>query len=58
MHTQAMVTLSVTRYTLGFYTKANGAEDKPHKLDIRLAPSFGKKGREYTVLAKNGCYVH
>ena len=45
-----------TRYTLGYYTSANGALGKPHKLDVRLAPSFGKKGREYTILAKSGYY--
>jgi Ca-activated chloride channel homolog len=45
-----------TRYTLGYYTSANGATGKPHKLDVRLAPSHGKKGRNYTVLAKTGFY--
>src|ERR1700685_2411605 len=47
-----------TRYTLGYYTMANGAEGKPHKLDVRLASSFGKKGRDYSILAKNGYYIH
>jgi Ca-activated chloride channel homolog len=47
-----------TRYTLGYYTSANGAGGKPHKLDVRLASSFGKKGRDYTILSKNGYYVH
>jgi hypothetical protein len=37
---------------------ANGAEGKPHKLDVRLASSFGKKGRDYSILAKNGYYIH
>src|ERR1700722_10308501 len=45
-----------TRYTLGYYTSANGAEGKPHKLDVRLAPSFGKKAKDYTILAKNSYY--
>ena len=45
-----------TRYTLGYYTSANGAEGKPHKLDVRLASSFGTKGRNYVILAKNGYY--
>jgi Ca-activated chloride channel family protein len=45
-----------TRYTLGYYTSVNGAEGKPHKLDVRLAPSFGTKGRRYVVLAKTGFY--
>jgi Ca-activated chloride channel family protein len=47
-----------TRYTLGYYTKASAALGKPHKLDVQLGPSFGKKGREYVVLAKSGFYVH
>ena len=46
-----------TRYTLGYYTSANGAEGKPHKLDVRLTSSFGTKGRDYVVLAKSGYYV-
>jgi len=45
-----------TRYTLGYYTSANGALGKPHKLDVRLASSFGAKGRNYVILAKNGYY--
>ena len=53
---QALVQRIKTRYTLGYYTSANGAEGKPHKLNVRLAPSFGKKGRDYTILAKNSYY--
>jgi Ca-activated chloride channel homolog len=45
-----------TRYTLGYYTSANGAQGKPHKLDVELAPSFGKKGKAYVILAKNSYY--
>jgi Ca-activated chloride channel family protein len=52
----AMLDRIRTRYTLGYYTSANGAEGKPHKLDVRLASSFGAKGRSYTVIAKNGYY--
>jgi Ca-activated chloride channel homolog len=47
-----------TRYTLGYYTNANGANGKPHKLDVRLASSFGKKGHDYVILSKSGYYVH
>lgn len=54
----ALIQRIKTRYTLGYYTMANGAGGKPHKLDVRLASSFGKKGRDYTVLAKSGYYVH
>jgi VWFA-related protein len=53
---QALIHRIKTRYTLGYYTSVNGAEGKPHKLDVRLAPSFGKKGRDYTILAKSSFY--
>jgi Ca-activated chloride channel homolog len=55
---RALIERIKTRYTLGYYTQATGAEGKPHKLDVRLAPSFGKKGRDYVILAKSGYYVH
>jgi Ca-activated chloride channel homolog len=53
---RALIERIKTRYTLGYYTSANGAEGKPHKLDVRLAPSFGSKGRNYTVLSKSSYY--
>jgi len=55
---RALIERIKTRYTLGYYTQATGAEGKPHKLDVRLASSFGKKGHDYVVLAKSGYYVH
>lgn len=55
---QALIQRLKTRYTLGYYTNATAAAGKPHKLDIRLASSFGKKGHDYLVLAKSGFYVH
>lgn len=54
----ALIQRIKTRYTLGYYTMANGAEGKPHRLEVRLASSFGKKGRDYSILAKNGYYIH
>ncbi len=54
----ALIQRLKTRYTLGYYTQANGAEGGRHQLDIRLKPSFGKKGRDYAILAKSGYYVH
>ena len=53
---QALLQRIKTRYTLGYYTQANGAQGKPHKLDVRLSPSFGPKGRNYVILAKTGYY--
>jgi Ca-activated chloride channel family protein len=55
---RALIARIKTRYTLGYYTQANGATGKPHKLEVRLKSSFGKKGHDYVVLAKNGYYVH
>jgi VWFA-related protein len=54
----ALIERIKTRYTLGYYTKASAALGRPHKLDVRLASSFGKKGKDYVVLSKNGFYVH
>jgi Ca-activated chloride channel homolog len=47
-----------TRYTLGYYTNANGANGKPHKVDVHLTKSFGKKGHDYVILARNEYYAH
>src|ERR1700686_3495995 len=52
----ALIQRIKTRYTLGYYTSVNGADGKPHKLDVRLAPSFGTKGHNYNVRAKTGFY--
>ncbi|MGB9466911.1 MAG: VWA domain-containing protein [Candidatus Acidiferrum sp.] len=55
---RALIERIKTRYTLGYYTNATAAEGKPHKLDVRLASSFGKKGHDYVLLAKTGFYIH
>ena len=55
---RALIERIKTRYTLGYYTQANGATGKPHKLEVRLKSSLGKKGHDYVILAKNGYYVH
>src|SRR5271163_4031377 len=55
---RALIERIKTRYTLGYYTQATAAEGKAHKLDVHLAKSFGKKGKDYVILAKNGYYVH
>src|SRR3984957_5145916 len=54
----ALIQRIKTRYTLGYYTNATGGEGKPHKLDVRLASSFGKKGKDYSILAKSSYYIH
>ena len=40
------------------HTSANGAEGKPHKLDVRLAPSFeGRRVTAYNILRlRDGYY--
>jgi Ca-activated chloride channel family protein len=55
---RALIDRIKTRYTLGYYTNATAALGKPHKLDVRLSSSFGKKNRDYVVLTKSGFYVH
>ena len=54
----ALIQRIKTRYTLGFYTSATAAEGKPHKLEVRLTPHFGKKGHDYLILAKSSYYIH
>lgn len=55
---RALIQRIKTRYTLGYYTNASAAAGKPHKLDVRLASSFGKKGKDYVVLSKSSYYIH
>jgi Ca-activated chloride channel homolog len=55
---RALIDRIKTRYTVGYYTGATAATGKPHKIDVRLTSSFGKKGRDYLVLAKSGYYIH
>lgn len=55
---RALIQRIKTRYSLGYYTNATAALGKPHKIDVRLGPSFGKKGHDYTVLSRSAFYVH
>jgi Ca-activated chloride channel homolog len=55
---RALIDRIKTRYTLGYYTQATGASGKPRKLDVTLAPSYGKKGKDYLILSKSSYYVH
>ena len=55
---RALIQRIKTRYTLGYYTNASAALGKPHKIDVRLGPSFGKKGHDYTALSRSAFYVH
>jgi Ca-activated chloride channel family protein len=53
----ALMTRIRTRYTLGYYTNATGVMGKPHKLDVKLVPSFGTKGKNYILLSRNSFFV-
>ncbi len=54
---RALIERIKTRYTLGYYTNAEGTSGRPHKLEVTLKPSFGKKGKDYILMAKNSFYV-
>ncbi len=53
---QSLIERLKTRYTIGFYSTHKGDGGGFRKLNLRLQPSFGTKGREYTVLSKRGYY--
>jgi VWFA-related protein len=45
-----------TRYTLGFYPANKTPDGKLRKIEVKLQPSFGVKGKDYSVVAKRGYY--
>jgi len=45
-----------TRYTLGYYATRTNTNQLYHKLDIGLAPSFGRRGQNYVILSRSGYY--
>lgn len=53
----ALIQRVKTRYTLGYYTTAESGSGKPHKLDVKLKSSFGNRGRDYQVLARNSFFL-
>ncbi len=54
---QTVITRLKTRYTIGFYPPGGPGDGSFHRLEIRLAPSFGRKGSDYTVVSKKGYYA-
>jgi Mg-chelatase subunit ChlD len=46
-----------TRYTLGYYSSNKSTAGGYRKIDVSLASSFGKPGKDYTVAAKQGYYA-
>jgi len=45
-----------TRYTLGYYVSGLRVDNKEHRLDVSLAPSFGVRGKDYSILSKRGYF--
>jgi VWFA-related protein len=54
---QALIERLKTRYTLGFYPTRRTTDGSFRRLNLRLQPSFGAKGRDYTILSKTGYYA-
>jgi len=54
---QALIERLKTRYTIGFYSTRPAADGSLRKLNLRLQPSFGAKGKDYVVLSKSGYYA-
>jgi VWFA-related protein len=46
-----------TRYTLGYYSSNKSNTGGYRKIDVSLASSFGKLGKDYTLAAKQGYYA-
>jgi Ca-activated chloride channel family protein len=54
---QALIERLKTRYTLGYYSTDKKEDGSLRKLEISLAPRFGKKGHDYRLIAKSGYYA-
>ena len=54
---QALIERLKTRYTIGFYPTHNVQDGGFRRLNLRLQPSFGAKGKDYVVLSKTGYYA-
>ena len=52
----ALIERLKTRYTLGFYPSSKSTDRQIRKLEVKLHPSFGVKGRDYSVAAKRGYF--
>src|SRR5712692_5577280 len=54
---QALIERLKTRYTLGFYSTHNADDGGFRRLNLRLQPTFGAKGKAYALLSKTGYYA-
>jgi len=53
---RALIERLKTRYTVGYYPAHATASGGFRKLNLRLQPRFGNKGKDYVVLSKTGYY--
>ena len=54
---QTLIERLKTRYTIGFYPAQQGQAAGFHRISLRLHPSFGGKGSDYSIATKTGYYV-
>ena len=54
---QTLIERLKTRYTIGFYPAQQGQAAGFHRINLRLHPSFGGKGHDYSVVTKTGYFV-
>jgi VWFA-related protein len=54
---EALINRLKTRYTIGYYPTNTAHDGRFRNLTVRLAPRWGKPGRDYAVLAKRGYFA-
>lgn len=54
---QAVIERLKTRYTLGFYPPGGAQDGAFHPLELKLGPTFGRKGSDYLIVSKRGYYA-
>ena len=54
---QTILTRLRTRYAIGFYPAPKMDDNKFHKLNLALAPTFGNRGHDYQMIARTGYYA-
>jgi len=54
---QTLIERLKTRYTSSFYPAQQGQAAGFHRINLRLHPTFGGKGRDYSVVTKTGYFV-
>ena len=53
---RALIQRLKTRYTVGYTPANSGRNGSFHKLEVRLTPSQGELGKDYTIISKRGYY--